>query len=65
MVSANFDPALLVVAGTGGGARCVGQSLPKPVQHELWNYAADAEFNDDLPAAGVGLPDRLGGEEAN
>ena len=37
------------------GAR--GQSLPKPVQHVAWNYAADAEINDDLLAAGVGLPD--------
>ncbi|GAA3136051.1 hypothetical protein GCM10020255_011070 [Rhodococcus baikonurensis] len=34
-----------------------GQSLPKPVQHVAWNYAADAEINDDLLAAGVGLPD--------
>ena len=34
-----------------------GQSLPKPVHHVAWNYAADAEINDDLLAAGVGLPD--------
>lgn len=38
------------------GARCA-QSLPKPVQHVAWNYAADAEINDDFLAAGVGLPD--------
>ena len=31
--------------------------LPKPVQHLAWNYAADAEINDDLLAAGVGLPE--------
>ena len=27
-----------------------------PVDRTMWNYAADAEINDDLIAAGVGLP---------
>ncbi|MFF2114310.1 DUF2201 family putative metallopeptidase [Rhodococcus koreensis] len=29
----------------------------EPVQLLAWNYAADAEINDDLLAAGVGLPE--------
>lgn len=33
------------------------KDLPQPVEHVRWNYAADAEINDDLLAAGVGLPD--------
>lgn len=31
-------------------------ALDSPVQRKPWNYAADAEINDDLIAAGAGLP---------
>lgn len=31
--------------------------LPIPRSHVAWNLAADAEINDDLIAAGVGLPE--------
>jgi predicted metal-dependent peptidase len=31
-------------------------ALPQPYRHTLWNYAGDAEINDDLLAAGVALP---------
>lgn len=31
--------------------------LAHPVNHTAWNLAADAEINDDLLDAGVGLPD--------
>lgn len=30
--------------------------LPQPMSHGAWNYAADAEINDDLLAAGIALP---------
>lgn len=30
--------------------------LPQPHSHGAWNYAADAEINDDLIAAGIALP---------
>ncbi|WP_459963904.1 vWA domain-containing protein [Nocardia sp. IFM 10818] len=30
---------------------------PQPVSPVLWNYAADAEINQDLLAAGIALPD--------
>ncbi|MBF6333512.1 DUF2201 family putative metallopeptidase [Nocardia transvalensis] len=30
---------------------------PQPVSEVAWNYAADAEINDDLLAAGIHLPD--------
>lgn len=33
------------------------QSVPSPLQHTAWNYAGDAEINDDLIAAGVALPE--------
>ena len=32
------------------------ESLPVPVNHLAWNLAGDAEINDDLLAAGTGLP---------
>lgn len=32
-------------------------AVDSSVDHMLWNVAADAEINDDLIAAGVGLPD--------
>lgn len=31
--------------------------LSAPVHHVAWNYAGDAEINDDLLAAGIPLPD--------
>ena len=31
-------------------------ALPQPLSHLAWNYAADAEINDDLLAAGVVFP---------
>lgn len=31
--------------------------LPAPVHHVVWNYAGDAEINDDLLAAGIALPE--------
>lgn len=33
-----------------------GEQLPQPMSHGAWNYAADAEINDDLIAAGIPLP---------
>lgn len=33
------------------------RSLPAPLAHTAWNYAADAEINDDLLDAGVELPE--------
>lgn len=33
------------------------EALPRPLDHSMWNYAADAEINDDLLSAGVGLPE--------
>jgi predicted metal-dependent peptidase len=38
------------------GARA--DAVDSPVDREMWNYAADAEINDDLIAAGLGLPGR-------
>lgn len=32
-------------------------TVDSPVDRTMWNYAADAEINDDLIAAGVGLPE--------
>ncbi len=32
-------------------------ALAKPIDHLVWNFAADAEINDDLLAAGVSLPE--------
>ncbi len=32
------------------------ESLPAPVNYLAWNLASDAEINDDLLAAGAGLP---------
>lgn len=37
------------------GARA--DSVDSPVDRMMWNVAADAEINDDLIAAGLGLPD--------
>ena len=34
-----------------------GDQVDSPVDRKMWNYAADAEINDDLIAAGLGLPD--------
>ena len=31
--------------------------VDSPVDRTMWNVAADAEINDDLIAAGLGLPD--------
>ncbi|MGN7157721.1 vWA domain-containing protein [Dietzia cercidiphylli] len=33
------------------------QAMPAPLAHTAWNYAGDAEINDDLLAAGVALPE--------
>lgn len=32
------------------------RAMPAPLAHTAWNYAGDAEINDDLLAAGVALP---------
>ena len=32
-------------------------AVDSPVHRKMWNYAADAEINDDLIAAGAGLPE--------
>lgn len=32
-------------------------ALAQPVNHRAWNYAGDAEINDDLLAAGAALPE--------
>ena len=34
-----------------------GDMVDSPVDRTMWNVAADAEINDDLIAAGLGLPD--------
>ena len=34
-----------------------GDAVDAPVDRMMWNVAADAEINDDLIAAGVGLPE--------
>ncbi|WP_292981036.1 VWA-like domain-containing protein [Mycobacterium sp.] len=34
------------------------ETVDSVVHHKLWNYAADAEINDDLIAAGLALPGR-------
>jgi predicted metal-dependent peptidase len=34
-----------------------GDAVDSPVDRTMWNVAADAEINDDLIAAGLGLPD--------
>lgn len=34
-----------------------GDVVDSPVDRTMWNVAADAEINDDLIAAGLGLPD--------
>jgi len=34
-----------------------GDAVDAPVDRTMWNVAADAEINDDLIAAGVGLPE--------
>ncbi|MBB1033442.1 hypothetical protein G6031_03435 [Dietzia sp. CQ4] len=33
------------------------RAMPAPLAHTAWNYAGDAEINDDLLAAGVALPE--------
>lgn len=33
------------------------ETLRQPVNHDAWNFAGDAEINDDLVSAGVVLPD--------
>ncbi|WP_084020376.1 vWA domain-containing protein [Mycobacterium avium] len=39
-------------------------TLRQPVNHEAWNFAGDAEINDDLVSAGVVLPDGVVTPEA-